>query len=77
MAKKKPKAAAKKKPAVRRAPARRAAPAAAPAQTAALQFPLQVHVLKGGDKIPVMVADQSHLDRLRGEHGNSGVEVPK
>lgn len=61
----------------KRASVRKARPQAAPkaAPVKALQFPLTAHVAKGGDKIPVQVKDQSHLDRLKAEHGEASVEV--
>lgn len=68
-----------KKPAPKAAPRKRApkaAPKAAAASAAkAITFPVLVHVHKAGDKIPVNVADQAHLDRLRAEHGDSSVQV--
>jgi len=66
-----------KAPAKKVAAPRARAPKAAPAQPAAksVEFPVLAHVGKSGDKIPVQVTDQAHLDRLIGEHGAGGVEV--
>ena len=40
-----------------------------------LEYPCQVLVAKGGDKIPKTVGSRGELDRLIGEHGAGSVEV--
>lgn len=52
-----------------------AAPRAPKVAANALEFPVLAHILKAGDRIPVTLTDQSHLDRLLGEHGAGSVEV--
>lgn len=57
--------------------ARVSAPAAAleAFKVKTITFPVVAHIAKAGDKIPVTVVDQAHMDRLVNEHGASSVEV--
>lgn len=74
MAAKKAKAAKRRTTAARSVSATQAPPPVA-ASEPSVRFPVRVHVLKGGDRIPVQVVDQGHLDRLRSEHGNGAIEM--
>lgn len=73
-----------RKPARKHTPSRKAAPKpAAPAGQAAApetpkappEYPWNVLVLKGADKVPVTVTDEAHYARLCEEFGANHVEV--
>lgn len=60
---------------IRKAAPAAAAPAAVAAPKAPPEYPWNVVVTKGADKIPVTVTDEAHYTRLVDEFGAGHVEV--